>query len=87
MCLTGFKQFELGSCEVVERPSLLIVVIAFLSAQAIFAQAPFNATVPGVIMTHFRNQRITWTTNAWVYANALFGIAVIEFSWSAAVTR
>ncbi len=33
-----------------------------------------------------RNQRITWTTNVWVYANALFSIlAVIEFAWSAAV--
>jgi len=37
-------------------------------------------------MDQFRNQRIQWTTNVWVYANALFGIlAVIEFAWSAAV--
>ena len=46
----------------------------------------FNTTVPSQIMDQFRNQRIQWTTNVWVYANALFGIlAVIEFAWSAAV--
>jgi len=53
---------------------------------AIEQTPPFNTTVPGDIMTQFQNQRITWTTNIWVYANALFGIlAVIEFTWSAAV--
>ncbi|MGI8744401.1 MAG: P-type conjugative transfer protein TrbL [Bryobacteraceae bacterium] len=68
------------------RHWLLVVVIASLFTQAALAQAPFNTTVPGDIMTQFRNQRITWTTNVWVYANALFGIlAVIEFAWSAAV--
>ncbi len=37
-------------------------------------------------MDQFRNSRIQWTTNVWVYANTLFGIlAVIEFAWSAAV--
>jgi type IV secretion system protein TrbL len=37
-------------------------------------------------MDQFRNNRIQWTTNVWVYANTLFGIlAVIEFAWSAAV--
>ena len=46
----------------------------------------FNTTVPSQIMDQFRNQRILWTTNVWVYANTLFGIlAVIEFAWSAAV--
>ena len=65
---------------------LPVVAIAALLVQAAFAQAPFNTTVPGDIMTQFRNQRIAWTTNIWVYANALFGIlAVIEFAWSAAV--
>jgi type IV secretion system protein TrbL len=62
------------------------IAAASLFAQAASAQAPFNTTVPGDIMTQFRNQRITWTTNVWVYANGLFGIlAVIEFAWSAAV--
>jgi type IV secretion system protein TrbL len=37
-------------------------------------------------MDQFRDSRIQWTTNVWVYANTLFGIlAVIEFAWSAAV--
>ncbi len=66
---------------------LPVIALSSLFVQAAFAQqAPFNTTVPGDIMTQFRNQRITWTTNIWVYANALFGIlAVIEFAWSAAV--
>src|SRR3954468_6297624 len=63
-----------------------VITVGSLFAEVAFAQAPFNTTVPGDIMTQFRNQRITWTTNVWVYANALFGIlAVIEFAWSAAV--
>ena len=66
---------------------LPVIALSSLFVQAALAQqAPFNTTVPGDIMTQFRNQRITWTTNIWVYANALFGIlAVIEFAWSAAV--
>ena len=65
---------------------LIVLAGGVLVAHNAFAQAPFNTTVPGDIMTQFRNQRITWTTNIWVYANALFGIlAVIEFAWSAAV--
>src|SRR5580692_11503270 len=64
------------------------MAIGSLFVQAVFAQAgqPFNTTVPSQIMDQFRNQRILWTTNVWVYANTLFGIlAVIEFAWSAAV--
>jgi type IV secretion system protein TrbL len=41
---------------------------------------------PSQILDQYRNQRITWTTNVWPFANTLFGIlAVIEFAWSAAV--
>jgi type IV secretion system protein TrbL len=41
---------------------------------------------PSQILDQYRNQRITWTTNIWPFANTLFGIlAVIEFAWSAAV--
>lgn len=68
--------------------SLQIVAIACLSIQVVHAQQGpgFNTTVPSQIMDQFRNQRIQWTTNVWVYANALFGIlALIEFAWSAAV--
>ena len=66
---------------------LQVAAIASLSVQVILAQGPgFNTTVPSQIMDQFRNQRILWTTNVWVYANTLFGIlAVIEFAWSAAV--
>jgi type IV secretion system protein TrbL len=66
---------------------LQVGAIASLSVQVILAQGPgFNTTVPSQIMDQFRNQRILWTTNVWVYANTLFGIlAVIEFAWSAAV--
>jgi type IV secretion system protein TrbL len=67
---------------------LAFAAAASLSLQVIWAQAGpgFNTTVPSQIMDQFRNQRILWTTNVWVYANTLFGVlAVIEFAWSAAV--
>ena len=67
---------------------LQVAAIASLFVQVVLAQAGpgFNTTVPSQIMDQFRNQRIQWTTNVWVYANTLFGIlAVIEFAWSAAV--
>ena len=79
-----YHRLKLKSARVHWMP---VLALSSLFVQAAFAQqTPFNTTVPGDIMTQFRNQRITWTTNAWVYANALFGIlAVIEFAWSAAV--
>jgi len=67
---------------------LPVAAVASVFIQAVWAQQGpgFNTTVPSQIMDQFRNQRIQWTTNVWVYANALFGIlAVIEFAWSAAV--
>ena len=67
---------------------LPIAAAATLFIQVAWAQQGpgFNTTVPSQIMDQFRNERIQWTTNVWVYANALFGIlAVIEFAWSAAV--
>jgi type IV secretion system protein TrbL len=66
---------------------LPIAAAATIFIQVAWAQGPgFNTTVPSQIMDQFRNERIQWTTNVWVYANALFGIlAVIEFAWSAAV--
>ena len=70
------------------RRWLPIAAAATLFIQVAWAQAGpgFNTTVPSQIMDQFRNERIQWTTNVWVYANALFGIlAVIEFAWSAAV--
>ena len=67
---------------------LPVMAVAGMFVQVVWAQAgpPFNTTVPSGIMDQFRNNRIQWTTNVWVYANTLFGIlAVIEFAWSAAV--
>jgi type IV secretion system protein TrbL len=67
---------------------LPLAAITLLFAQAVFAQAGpgFNTTVPSQIMDQFRNNRLQWTNNVFVYANALFGLlAVIEFAWSAAV--
>ncbi|HTW64659.1 MAG TPA: P-type conjugative transfer protein TrbL [Bryobacteraceae bacterium] len=67
---------------------LLLIAVIGLSLPAADAQGgpPFNTTVPSQIMDQFRNSRILWTTNVFVYANTLFGIlAVIEFAWSAAV--
>jgi type IV secretion system protein TrbL len=67
---------------------LPLAAITVLFAQAVFAQAGpgFNTTVPSQIMDQFRNNRLQWTNNVFVYANSLFGLlAVIEFAWSAAV--
>ena len=41
---------------------------------------------PSAILSQYRDQRTTWFTVIWPYANTLFGIlATIEFAWSAAV--
>jgi type IV secretion system protein TrbL len=62
------------------------LLICACSGLSLAAGQPFNTTVPGDIMSQFRSQRTLWTTNVWVYANNLFGIlALIEFTWSAAV--
>jgi type IV secretion system protein TrbL len=65
-----------------------LAAITLLFAQAVVAQAGpgFTTTVPSQIMDQFRNNRLQWTNNVFVYANSLFGLlAVIEFAWSAAV--
>jgi type IV secretion system protein TrbL len=67
---------------------LPVAAVGNLFVQVAWAQQGpgFNTTVPSQIMDQFRNQRLQWTTNVFVYANVLFGIlAVIEFAWSAAV--
>jgi type IV secretion system protein TrbL len=62
------------------------MLLCACSGPILAAGPPFNTTVPGDIMSQFRSQRTLWTTNVWVYANNLFGIlALIEFTWSAAV--
>ena len=48
--------------------------------------AAANLKAPSAILNQYRDQRITWFTAVWPYANTLFGmLAVIEFAWSAAV--
>jgi type IV secretion system protein TrbL len=61
-----------------------------MGAIVIFAQPAlaqnYPTTVPTDILAQYKTARLLWTTNIWVYANALFGLlAVIEFAWSAAV--
>ena len=81
---------QLGKSRFLKGLALRAIWVALLvcvsSGLSLAAGQPFNTTVPGDIMSQFRNQRILWTTNVWVYANNLFGIlALIEFTWSAAV--
>jgi type IV secretion system protein TrbL len=67
---------------------LPLVALASIYAQFAFAQnnGPFQTHTANDILQQFKDQRVLWTTNIWVYANTLFGIlAVIEFAWSAAV--
>ena len=67
---------------------LPVAVVASVFIQAVWAQQGpgFNTTVPSQIMDQFRNNRLQWANNVFVYANSLFGLlAVIEFAWSAAV--
>src|SRR3954454_4092966 len=61
----------------------LIVAVSLLSAHAASAA---NVKDPSAILNQYRDQRVTWFTNIWPYANNLFGmLAVIEFAWSAAL--
>lgn len=66
------------------RVLLCMMGVAVLTEVA-FAQN-YTTTVPTDILAQYKQARQLWTTNIWVYANALFGLlAVIEFAWSAAV--
>lgn len=69
------------------RASAGVLIAAAIAGTAVTARAQnFNTTVPTDILSQYRAARVLWTTNIWVYANALFGLlAVIEFAWSAAV--
>src|SRR3954454_2914515 len=61
----------------------LIVAVSLLSAHAASAA---NVKDPSAILNQYRDQRVTWFTNIWPYANNLFGmLAVMEFAWSAAL--
>jgi type IV secretion system protein TrbL len=74
----------LNSIKLLATVLLSAAVVAVLTGAA-FAQS-YTTTVPTDILAQYRQARQLWTTNIWVYANALFGLlAVIEFAWSAAV--
>jgi type IV secretion system protein TrbL len=61
----------------------LAVVMLLVSLSPV---ASGQVKAPSAILNQYRAQRTTWFTTIWPYANTLFGIlAVIEFSWSAAV--
>src|SRR5947209_8042762 len=61
----------------------LFLTIALLSSHVGSAA---NVKAPSAILNQYRDQRVTWFTNIWPYANNLFGmLAVIEFAWSAAL--
>jgi type IV secretion system protein TrbL len=58
---------------------LVCACCALLIAQPAAAQQ-----VPSQMLNQYRNQRITWMTNVWPFANNLFfWLAMIEFTWSA----
>src|SRR5678816_706627 len=66
------------------------LVLGMVCACVVYAQVSpgYNTRVPSTIMEQFRNQRVNWAANVWVYANTLFGmLAIIEFAWSAAVMK
>lgn len=61
----------------------LFLALAFISSHVAVAD---DLKAPSAILNQYRDQRITWFTNIWPYANNLFGmLAVIEFAWSAAL--
>ena len=63
---------------------LLLGAMAVLVLLSPLAHA--QAKAPSAILNQYRNQRTTWFTMVWPYANTLFGLlATIEFAWSAAV--
>ena len=71
------------------RKSKLIITIGLLLTIALLSShvaSAANLKAPSAILNQYRDQRVTWFTNIWPYANNLFGmLAVIEFAWSAAL--
>jgi type IV secretion system protein TrbL len=66
-----------------------IIHLALGAMAVLILLAPLEhaqAKAPSAILNQYRNQRTTWFTMVWPYANTLFGLlATIEFAWSAAV--
>jgi type IV secretion system protein TrbL len=63
--------------------------IALFAGTAVLSSPLVSAAAvkaPSAILNEYRDQRITWFSAIFPYANSLFGmLAVIEFAWSAAV--
>jgi type IV secretion system protein TrbL len=63
-----------------------IALIATIALSLAPVASAASAKAPSAILQQYRDQRLTWFTNVWPYANNLFGmLALIEFAWSAAV--
>jgi len=72
------------------RPSLSWCdarVFYLVAACAIFfVQSATAQQAPSQILNQYRAQRVTWMANVWPFANNLFfWLALIEFTWSAAI--
>jgi type IV secretion system protein TrbL len=68
--------------QTLRRTVAWLLILFMLLAEVALAQTK----APSAILNQYRNQRTTWFTLVWPYANTLFGLlAVIEFAWSAAV--
>jgi type IV secretion system protein TrbL len=68
--------------QALRRTAAWLPVLSVVLAEVALSQTK----APSAILNQYRNQRTTWFTLVWPYANTLFGLlAVIEFAWSAAV--
>src|SRR3954447_139714 len=59
------------------RKSKLIITIGLLLTIALLSShvaSAANLKAPSAILSQYRDQRVTWFTNVWPYANNLFGM-------------
>ena len=69
---------------VVPQWSPLLALLVCMGCVLFFAHPAAAQQVPSQMLNQYRNQRITWMTNVWPFANNLFfWLALIEFTWSA----
>jgi type IV secretion system protein TrbL len=66
------------------RWSPLLALLVCVGCVLFVAPPAAAQQVPSQMLNQYRNQRITWMTNVWPFANNLFfWLALIEFTWSA----
>ena len=66
------------------RWSPLLALLVCVGCVLFLAPPAAAQQVPSQMLNQYRNQRITWMTNVWPFANNLFfWLAMIEFTWSA----